>query len=72
MLERDFLFFLVTPIGLYSVASLVLCYRLYRHSSWTIGSILLLGLTLLIGLVMLVALLGFFFMAYYPMDPPGM
>jgi len=71
MLERDFLFFFVTPLGLYVVASLVLCYRLHRRTSWTIGSALLLGLALLVGFAMLVTILGVLFMFYHPMDPPG-
>ncbi|OUJ65516.1 hypothetical protein [Hymenobacter crusticola] len=71
MLERDFLFFFVTPIGLYIVGSLLLCYRLQRQRSLRIGQALLLGGVLVIGFCILVAIVGFFFMAYHPMDPPG-
>lgn len=71
MLGRDFLLFFVTPVGLYIVASLLLCYRLQRRLSLSVWQALLLGGVLLIGFCVLVAIVGFFFMAYHPMDPPG-
>ena len=70
MAERDVFLFLLTPIGLYFGAGALLCYRLKRASTLTIGQWLLLGTALLVGFGTVVALVGFYFMVTHPMDPP--